>query len=178
MKLHIGCGKCYLPGWVNLDIDIFEDASVDIVDNAKTLKTIKNSSCEVIYASHVLEHFGRHEYKDALRIWFRKLRKGGILRLSVPDFDKVVEVYRATSNFNLVLGFLTGGQRTRYDYHNMVFNKRFLASSLDEIGFSNIQEWDWRDTIHSKIDDYSQAYLPHMDKENGILMSLNLEGTK
>jgi hypothetical protein len=74
-------------------------------------------------------------------------------------------------------GFI-GGQRTRYDYHNMVFNKRLLASSLGEIGFSNIQEWGWRDTIHSKIDDYNQAYLPHMDKENGILMSLNLEGTK
>ena len=27
-------------------------------------------------------------------------------------------------------------------------------------------------------DDYSQSYLPHMDKENGMLMSLNLEGRK
>jgi len=27
------------------------------------------------------------------------------------------------------------------------------------------------------VDDYSQAYLPHMDK-NGLLMSLNLEAVK
>ena len=167
-----------MPGWVNLDIDIFEDASIDIIDNAKTLKTIRNSSCDIIYASHVLEHFGRHEYKDVLRTWFRKLRKGGILRLSVPDFDKVVEVYNTTSDFNLVLGFLTGGQRTQHDYHNMVFNKRLLISVLAEIGFSSIQEWDWRNTQHSEIDDYSQAYLPHMYKENGTLMSLNIEGVK
>jgi hypothetical protein len=28
------------------------------------------------------------------------------------------------------------------------------------------------------MDDYSQSYLPHMDKENGTLMSLNLEAVK
>jgi len=28
------------------------------------------------------------------------------------------------------------------------------------------------------MDDHSQAYLPHMDKENGILISLNIEATK
>jgi len=26
------------------------------------------------------------------------------------------------------------------------------------------------------VDDFSQAYLPHMDKEHGTLVSLNLEG--
>ncbi|RPJ57790.1 MAG: methyltransferase, partial [Dehalococcoidia bacterium] len=26
--------------------------------------------------------------------------------------------------------------------------------------------------------DYSQAYIPHMDKENGILISLNVEATR
>ena len=27
-------------------------------------------------------------------------------------------------------------------------------------------------------DDYSQAYIPHMDKERGILISLNVEATR
>ena len=45
-------------------------------------------------------------------------------------------------------------------------------------GFSDIQEWDWRKVDHGHIDDYSQAYLPHMDKENGLLMSLNIEAKK
>ena len=31
---------------------------------------------------------------------------------------------------------------------------------------------------HSDIDDYSQAYIPHMDKDNGTLMSLNVEAIK
>ena len=32
--------------------------------------------------------------------------------------------------------------------------------------------------IHIDYDDYSQAYYPHMDKDNGILISLNVEAIK
>ena len=73
---------------------------------------------------------------------------------------------------------MAGGQRTIYDYHNMVFNKENLSRALISAGFSEIREWNWRETSHAHIDDYSQAYLPHMDKENGVLMSLNLEAIK
>ena len=45
-------------------------------------------------------------------------------------------------------------------------------------GFSDIQEWNWRKVDHGHIDDYSQAYLPHMDKDDGLLMSLNIEAKK
>ena len=36
----------------------------------------------------------------------------------------------------------------------------------------------WRETEHSQFDDHSQAYVPHMDKENGVLISLNVECNK
>ena len=38
--------------------------------------------------------------------------------------------------------------------------------------------YDWEQTEHSKFDDHSQAYIPHMDKENGTLISLNVECIK
>ena len=53
-----------------------------------------------------------------------------------------------------------------------------MKKDLETIGFTNIHRYDWRDTEHSYIDDFSQCYLPHMDKENGMLMHLNLEATK
>ena len=31
---------------------------------------------------------------------------------------------------------------------------------------------------HADVDDFSQAYIPHMDKENGILISLNVKCVK
>ena len=53
-----------------------------------------------------------------------------------------------------------------------------LCELLQEAGFKNPHRYDWKDTDFAEYDDYSQAYLPHMDKENGILMSLNLEAVK
>ena len=61
--------------------------------------------------------------------------------------------------------------KTVYDYNS-------LSNVLLQTGYSGIERWDWRQTEHSQYDDHSQAYIPHMDKENGILISLNVEGVK
>ena len=72
---------------------------------------------------------------------------------------------------------MVGGQRDQYDFHGMIFDEDLLSMSLLEVGFKNVQHWDWRQVEHGAIDDYSQAYLPHLDKEHGRLMSLNLEAS-
>ena len=55
---------------------------------------------------------------------------------------------------------------------------RLVCDLLQEAGFNNPHRYDWQDTDFAEYDDYSQAYLPHMDKANGILMSLNLKSVK
>lgn len=49
---------------------------------------------------------------------------------------------------------------------------------LETNGFENVHRYDWRQRIHKDYDDHSQAYFPHLDKENGILISLNVEAIK
>jgi hypothetical protein len=56
---------------------------------------------------------------------------------------------------------------------NIIFTTFYLTLNI-----LNIHRYDWRNTVHKDYDDYSQAYIPHMDKERGILMSLNVEGEK
>ena len=51
-------------------------------------------------------------------------------------------------------------------------------SDLESLGFAEVKTWDWKNSEHSSYDDFSQAYLPHMDKENGVLMSLNIQAKK
>ena len=58
---------------------------------------------------------------------------------------------------------------------NIDLNKAIKTLDEDHFGLDNVKEWDWRQTEHGQSDDYSQSYLPHMDKENGMLMSLNLQ---
>ena len=60
----------------------------------------------------------------------------------------------------------------------MNFDFDILERDLTLLNYKNIKIWDWKNTEHNNIDDYSQAYLPHMDKENGLLMSLNIEAIK
>ena len=62
----------------------------------------------------------------------------------------------------------------------MIFDERTLKSGLEEAGLVDVRRYDWRETDYGKagVDDFSQAYLPHMDKDNGRLMVLNLEARK
>ncbi len=176
MKLHVGCGSVILPGWTNLDIEALP--GVDLVDDIRSLRKIEDSSCEKIYACHVLEHVGRHEVQDVLTLWCKKLRPGGTLRLAVPDFEKALSWYKEHGHIPDILGLVAGGQKNSYDYHGMIFDKKFLSSLLENAGFTSIQPWEWRETDHADHDDYSQAYLPHMDKDHGLLVSLNIEATR
>lgn len=176
MKLHLGCGSKYIPGFIHVDIQ--EYPHVDFRVPVNHLTFAQDNSVDLIYACHVLEHFGRHKIDQVLGEWHRVLRKGGILRVAVPDFKAVVHRYQETSDLSELIGLVSGGQRNEYDFHKMVFDEKFLRERLLRIGFASAGRYDWRNTEHAWLDDYSQAYLPHMDKEKGRLMSLNLEALK
>jgi len=49
---------------------------------------------------------------------------------------------------------------------------------LEKAGFTNISTYDWREFLPDDYDDYSRAYLPHMDFDSGRLMSLNMVARK
>ena len=178
LKLHLGCGRKFIPGFVH--IDALQYNHVDHCQQVGELGNFANGSVSLIYACHVLEHFSRWQYLKVLSEWHRVLKPGGVLRLSVPDFAACAKLYYEEglqSGLTGLVGLVVGGQRDQYDYHGMIFDEQLLTQSLREVGFTSVQRWDWRQVEHGSIDDYSQAYLPHMDKEQGLLMSLNLEAT-
>ncbi len=178
IKLHLGCGSKYIPGFIH--IDVIEGDHIDHQASVCILP-YPDDSADLIYASHVLEHFGRFEMRNLLREWCRVLAPGGILRLAVPDFTACAKIYYEEGlkdGLSGLIGLICGGQRNEYDFHKMIFDEPFLTGELFASGFREVRRWDWRLTEHADIDDYSQAYIPHLDKENGTLMSLNLEAVK
>ena len=172
MKLHIGCGNVIIPGWANLDA--LPGSRVDIIDDARTLRSIPQGAVDVLYASHILDHFSRNDTDTVLRLWRSKLRTGGTLRLAVSDFAAIVAEYRETGDLTALLGLLIGGHKDEFDKHGTSFDRQSLANTLLRAGFVNVDLWDWRKVEHAEHDDFSHAYLPHMDT-SGRLMSLNLE---
>jgi predicted SAM-dependent methyltransferase len=176
MKLHLGCGKRKIPGFIH--IDAIDFPHVDHVTTIDNLSFIQDKSVELIYNCHVLEHFKRRELFKVLSEWFRVLQPGVILRIAVPDFASLCTVYQKYEKMELVIGPLFGRQDYLYNIHYNAFDLQTLTKLLEDVGFINVRRYDWRETEHADIDDYSQAYIPHMDKENGILISLNVECCK
>lgn len=176
MKLHLGCGDKHIDGFINIDFRYLP--GVDEINNVSILKKYNNNSVDLIYASHVLEHFTRWEYKMVLKRWYDILKPNGILRLGVPDFNSIVEYYNKTKDLRTISGLLYGGQDYVGNTHYWTWDFETLKNELEEIGFNDIKRYNWKETEHSHIDDYTQCYLPHMDKKNGLLMSLNIEAKK
>lgn len=176
IRLHLGCGRIILPGYVNVDIQA--GPGVNVVADLRRLPW-NDGTIDLVYSCAAIEHFGRREWVDVLREWARVLKPGGLLRLSTADFDAVVARYQESGDLQELLGLLIGGQKDDYDWHGMIFNFDELSRGLREAGFQDIQRYRWQETDVGKqgVDDYSQAYLPHMDKQNGRLMMLNVEAT-
>lgn len=176
MKLHLGCGDKYIIGYVH--IDIFDGEHIDYQKDIRDLGFLKNGSVDEIYACHVLEHFGRHEVREVLTEWVRVLKPGGYIRLAVPDFEASVKHYNEYKDVNVLMGLIVGGQRDEYDFHKSVFDFGSLKLLMEQCGLGQVNRYDWRAVEHSDVDDYAQSYLPHMDKESGLLMSLNVVAQK
>ena len=176
MRLHLGCGKRYLPGWIRVDAQAFPH--VQHQNTVDDLNEFDAKSVDEIYACHVLEHVSRHDIQKVLVEWHRVLRPGGIVRIAVPDWDAVVSHYTREKDLNLVMGLVVGGQRNAFDYHNCLFSFDTLAERLGACGFDQVQRYDWQSFLPKDFDDYSRSYLPHMDFEHGQLMSLNVQARK
>ena len=106
MKLHLGCGKRFIPGFVHVDVADFPH--IEHRHAVGSLPMFKDESATLVYACHVLEYFDRLEVVDVLREWHRVLAHGGVVRLAVPDFAALAEVYRRHRDVARVLGPLYG----------------------------------------------------------------------
>jgi predicted SAM-dependent methyltransferase len=178
LKLNLGCGwRDFGLDWVHIDGGDYPHLnSKDIVN-----LPYEDSTVDLIYASHVLEYFDREEAKELLTKWHSKLKPGGVIRLAVPNFEAMVKLYLEKGYpLSKFLGPLYGkmpmGEQTIY--HKTTYDFQELESLLKVLTFSNIETYDWEDTEHALFDDHSQAYIPHMDKVNGTLISLNVQATK
>ena len=177
IKIHLGCGHIHLPGYVNVDIMLGKAAN--LVADLQQLPFARDS-VDLVYSCAAIEHLGRREWVGALKEWARVLKPGGTLRLSTADFEAAIARYQEARNLNELLGLLIGGQKDEYDWHGMIFDFDTLSKGLAEAGFQDVRRYDWRKTELGElgIDDFSQAYLPHMDKDHGRLMMLNVEATR
>src|SRR5665213_2847022 len=89
--LNLGCGEQHHPAWVNVDF-VSQDPTVILHDLTKGIPYPDNSF-EVVYHSHVLEHFTRSDARKFIQECFRVLKPNGVLRIAIPDLEQIVRNY-------------------------------------------------------------------------------------
>lgn len=80
MRLHLGCGSQYWPGFTNVDKFV---TSADVICDCSKLDEFKEGEAQEIHALHLLEHFHRMTAENAIQRWFKVLRPGGRLILEL-----------------------------------------------------------------------------------------------
>ncbi len=175
VNLHLGCGNIDHPSFIN--IDIIPARHVHYVRRIDDLSPFRDNTVDLVYACHCLEHFSHRRLVDVLKEWHRVLKKGGSLRVSVPDFDSMVDLYMASGrDIEYVVEPITGGQDTKYNFHMTIFNKRYLEKQFREAGFEKVQEWTPGSSELTSFNDWSAKSITY--KGQAYPISLNLEAIK
>lgn len=89
--LNLGCGRRFHPAWTNVDF-VSTDESI-IAHNLTQGIPFPDASFDVVYHSHLLEHFTKKEAESFIRECCRVLRPQGVLRVVVPDLEQIAEIY-------------------------------------------------------------------------------------
>ena len=159
LKLHIG-GKEASSEWKI--VDVIERPEVDYVCNANKLSMFDDNSVDVIYASHVLEHFYYNiddELTNTLKEWHRVLKIGGKLMISVPDLKTLCWLYLHPSAYPMerhyIMRIMFGGQTDVYDVHKVGLDEDTLAMYLEMASFNSYE----RVTAFNLFQDYSLIKL-------------------
>lgn len=170
--LHLGCGAQKDKRFINIDAAPYPN--VHYVQGVEELKIFPNKYADLIYVSHVLEHVSHRELINVLKEWRRVLKCGGILRISVPDFDQIIDIYgQEKRNIDKIKDPLMGGQDSKYNFHKSVFNEDYLTKLLLQANFCQARRWSPKNDEYYSFNDWAGKYI-----DGKYPISLNIEAVK
>jgi predicted SAM-dependent methyltransferase len=160
-------------------LNVIDADYVDHVGNAKDVSRFEDNAFDNIYCSHVLEHIDYHEeLLKTLQGWYRILRPKGRLWISVPNMDRLCELFLDKKKHGLrdrlsIVRMIFGGHTNKYDYHYVCFDTDILLLMMKQAGFEKIWKLD-------KFGFFKDSSLGNWKSEKGIIkgLSLNVVGEK
>lgn len=204
-RVNIGCGMSPTEGWLNYDnsfsiklakfshlsnflfkcgllnkkqIEYIKFCQFNRIKWADATKRIplSSNSVSVLYSSHMLEHLDRKEARQFLAEALRVLASGGIIRLALPDLEKIINTYNRnkdadqflldshmcianeTTLFNKLIKALFGSR-----HHLWMYDGASLSKLLASIGFTGVSLMNSGET---HIQDYEPLNLSERDEES------------
>jgi len=147
IRLHLGCGKINLDGWVNIDKYC---TTADVLDDMITLDSIKENSVDEIYSSHAIEHLLPNLFLKGLKKWYRLLKVNGVLIVRCPNANFHLNYWLKLGDnekfkdslakkpkgfLDGILGFQNRGEGYR---NRNLFTKGILLKYVELVGFKTL----------------------------------------
>lgn len=145
-RLHLGCGRVYLPGYVNVDYppsehSVQHDLKADLYCDVSAMRRERASVSE-IRLHHVFEHFPRPTALALLCRWRDWLVPEGKLHIETPDLlassRLLLSPFLGYEKKQQVIRHLFGSHESHWAVHwDGWYAKRF-ERTLDALGFISI----------------------------------------
>jgi predicted SAM-dependent methyltransferase len=131
--LDLGSGHCpvQLDPYFVISVDARKDMNPTICCDLKKIP-LDSNSVDMIYSSHVLEHFTFSEIHGVLTEWLRVLKVGGEIMLRLPDITYACRSVLNNQYDAVAQAVLYGSQQYPLDFHKCGFTPGFLASFLKQ----------------------------------------------
>lgn len=136
MRIHLGSGDKYWPGFVNVDM-----IGGDVQSDVRKLVFADNTADE-IHAIHLFEHLHRMDADNALKEWRRVLKPGGKLALELPCLDKIAaQIVNGNKDLTKTLFGLYGDVRLNRPemMHQWCWSKTEIKQALEYGGYVDIE---------------------------------------
>src|SRR5215831_3939109 len=150
--LNLGCGSRYHLDWMNIDI-VAAGPAVRAHNLVRGIP-LADECCDVVYHSHLLEHLRPSDAFRLMKECCRVLKPGGILRVAVPDLERICRVYleklemalegdqAALEDYDWILLELfdqtvrerSGGAMRSYVSRDVLANESFIYERIGEEG--------------------------------------------
>ncbi len=104
LYLNVGAGAWFHPYWENLDNPRADytkslNASIGFDLTSGDSWPIKDNSLNIVYSSHTIEHLNDKFTLDLMKQAHKKLKPGGIIRLTCPDIDVLLDAYKRKDEY-------------------------------------------------------------------------------
>lgn len=142
-RIIIGSGGTVEDGWIATDAD-----QLDLLREDTWARYLAPASVDALLAEHVWEHLTVDDGKIAACLCHRYLRRGGYIRVAVPDGLHPDPAYRQWVDVNGTAGGEPGAHKVLYNYRLLreVFESAGFSTRLleyhDESGRLHLEKWN------------------------------------
>lgn len=189
-KLHIGCGKHVLVGWLNTDFLPYCPNIVHL--DATRPFAFDDATFDYVYSEHMIEHISYQAGQHMLKECHRVLNASGKIRISTPDLAFLLDLYQNKKSQLQVNYIKWATQLSAGDGkdnavfvinnfmrswgHTFIYDENTLRQAMTDAGFVNI--------VKRPLQESEDPILRNLENESRMppgflrLESLTLEARK